>query len=258
MLKEVPAITARPTEVDVGCASPSAINELLKDLVKQYGQRWHLIRCNIQKAFSVAIPAHTLERRWLESQSERSPLAVISADGSSQCANHARSGSVRGCDRPLKEDAPLSSPPATAGRELLASSRCPVLLSPDSSLAAPDAVRRELKAVYLAALLKRSRPDLHSPWPEDGGVPGTSGAVSEAAATDGGAESSSRVLSPSDDEKGAVVSLLAREIGRLPMPIGVSPSRNPDAPKRRRDVGRGRWGCELSPRPSSGHTFMPR
>merc|ERR1719271_923069 len=59
----------------------------------------------------------------------------------------------RESDSPVHPTRPPPASPRTPTNALFAK-RCPTfLLAPGSSLAAPDGVRRQLKAVYLAALL---------------------------------------------------------------------------------------------------------
>jgi hypothetical protein len=167
------AAEARPLDgAALGAARPSseALDARLRELVTSYGQRWHVISAHIQSAFSLALTSRWLERRWLELQREeaaaaalkRSPLSVGSADS-------ALSELELGLPPPAKrarDEHPAEAsvqpprpppPPSPAPRGESLPNGCPTfVLAPGSALSAPDAVRRQLKAAYLASLLHRS------------------------------------------------------------------------------------------------------
>ena len=187
-----------------------------------------------------AMSKGALEKRWQALQqdqepaaasdaSTRSPLAALRVDEQTTALKRAREQKEDSetQQRPRSRP-PLSSSPRTLSvpRELLAS-RCPTfLLAPKSSLKAPDSVRRQLKAVYLATLLKRA-PSLASPepfspqpasrepraaqrWPpaaevakEDSPRPHSASACDHSAIGDGNL---------TRGEKSAIVELLAREL----------------------------------------------
>lgn len=208
--------------------SPEALDDKLRHYVSLYGVRWALIRAHMQCAFQCAFPARYLEKRWalmVESGSEavnsqpselRSPLTAVDNDDvntieseAKQIPNEVKQMPSAGAGiqerLPLKRrnDGGVNSPvqparpppppsPRTPPKALLGR-RCPTfLLAPGSSLAAPDNVRRQLKAVYLASKLNENR------W-----------VVSHNSEND---DEESGTECASDEEKGAIVALLAREL----------------------------------------------
>ena len=89
---------------------------------------------------------------------------------------------------------------------------CPnFLLAPGSALAAPENVRRQLKAVYVASLLSS----------QSGGIAATEENLEDAAAPGG--------PFASDEEKHQVVALLARELCSLQQRKPREPSRKSEA-----------------------------
>lgn len=222
------------------CISPEAIDEKLVHYVKLFGTRWPLIRCHMQAQFCCSFPARYLERRWdaLQQQQEaaarmtvsqdarrspgekslRSPLAAM--DDINDTAGNINPGiqerlPIQGLPKPKRwrEDSgsspmqPVRPPPPASPRtptNALFARRCPTfLLSPDSSLAAPDGVRRQLKAVYLAALLANGGPS-----PPGGTATTATDATCDAAGR--GTEAPSPFAS--EDEKHQVAALIAREL----------------------------------------------
>ena len=232
--------------LEVGCVSPVAVDERLRALVKLYGDRWAIISAHMQVAFAITFPARSLERRWLALQSEehlaqqRSPLAALSARSAVSESRAVDAGVPAQSSKRWREQTqeqmqpnrgrppPPPSPSTAAQRDLLANS-CPTfLLSPGSSLAAPDDVRKQLKACYLASLLNRSR---------QGEAEGPAGAGDTVEATDDpSSPPATRLASPSLDEKGAIIDLLARALTDIKprssqssssWPIGHKPTRSP-------------------------------
>jgi hypothetical protein len=116
--------------------------------------------------------------------------------------------------------------------------RCPIfLLAPGSSLAAPETVRKQLKAVYLVRLLQKThgQPSAHQQrWPMSVADEQSS---SDEAKTRYGTPSEaekaaiSELLSPTQTEKGAIAELLAKELSnlshrRMPSPSAKAPFRS--------------------------------
>jgi hypothetical protein len=175
----------------------------------------------------------------------RSPLAVISADDLASTAQHGiqerlplkgvsngimsgrhsppASGLEAACisprtspnskrirdetaGAPTQPARPPPQSPRTPPKALLAR-HCPTfLLAPGSSLGAPDSVRRQLKAVYLAAMLQK-------PNPNDKRWLGCSAENDEPSVASAG-----ELESATESEKEAIVALLARELAAFRKP----------------------------------------
>ena len=202
-----------------------------------YGSRWSLIRAHMQAAFQVAFPSKYLEKRWEQLadqaaataaplQSERSPLVDASDEAvkSTACAVSNGVGIQErlplkrrndgGCNSPSQPPRPPPPPsPRVAPKELLCR-RCPTfLLAPGSALSAPDAVRRQLKAVYLASKLNEERWAVHRKRQN----------LENDSGDDGDAAVDTHPTSfASDEEKGAIVALLARELASFQKRDGSS------------------------------------
>ena len=188
-------------------ATRASIDASLASLVHTYGSRWPIILTHLQKQYQcVSFTSALLEQRWkalVAAQSlggckakavggvepSRSPLAEVDAQSCIGIQErlplkHKRNRMEIGVESQLIQ--PSRPPPPVSPRTRAASppnipTRCPAfLLAPDSSFRSPHLVRRQLKAVYLAQLLKRT-----------------------AEATD---------VDASEDEKGAILALLAREL----------------------------------------------
>jgi len=197
-----------------GSISPVELDAKLQYYVNLYGARWPLIRAHMQCAFQTAFPAKYLEHRWqviiakqqaviepdAESK-EHSPLASIEDIIPAEPLSPSKAGNcgiqerlpLKRCydgkpDSPTQPARPPPPPsPCTVPKALLGR-RCPTfLLAPGSALSAPDNVRRQLKAVYLASKLNENR-------------------FSSENASDGSCTSAS------DEEKSAIVALLSREM----------------------------------------------
>lgn len=217
-INDVPASPCSPKSP--GSISPVELDAKLQYYVVLYGTRWPLIRAHMQCAFQTAFPAKYLENRWQQIQTGtnvsvveevRSPLSALETDDIvnltqvplspsapngtgiqerlplKRCYDGA-ANSPKQPSRPPPPASPFTPPKALLGK------RCPTfLLAPGSSLAAPDSVRRQLKAVYLASKLNEKR------WsnPPDPSSENTSGMIERHA---------------SDEEKAAIVALLAREL----------------------------------------------
>lgn len=152
--------------------------------VKVFGSRWALIRCHMQAEFCCSFPRSYLEKRWDALQEERaraeavkvpaalrSPLAAMDNQTVENRGYPNASAGIQerlplqGLPKPKRwreasadsPTQPVRPPPPASPRtptKALFAKHCPTfLLAPDSSLAAPDGVRRQLKAVYLASLL---------------------------------------------------------------------------------------------------------
>ena len=161
------------------CISPEAIDEKLSHYVGIFGSRWALIRCHMQVQFSCAFPTRYLEKRWemLQQRAQqisplpalpvRSPLASMDADPLAGIQERLPMNGLPKKEKRWREESPTSplqparppppSSPQTRTKHLpkgLGQGLCPTfLLSPGSALAAPDSVRHQLKAVYLASRL---------------------------------------------------------------------------------------------------------
>jgi hypothetical protein len=216
-----------------GSISPVELDAKLQFYVNLYGVRWPLIRAHMQCAFQTAFPTKYLEHRWqvivAEQQAviepdaesiERSPLASIDGiipaepllpSNTGNCGGIQERLPLKRCydgkpDSPTQPSRPPPPPsPCTVPKALLGR-RCPTfLLAPGSALSAPDNVRRQLKAVYLASKLHENR--FSSENASDGSCAGAS-----------------------DEEKSAIVALLSREMacfkkkGMLGPPSGLGSS----------------------------------
>ena len=216
-INDVPTSPCSPKSPD--SISPVELDAKLQYYVVLYGARWPLIRAHMQCAFQTAFPAKYLENRWQQIQAGanvsvveevRSPLAALETDDIvnvtqvplspsapngtgiqerlplKRCYDGA-ANSPKQPSRPPPPASPFTPPKALLGK------RCPTfLLAPGSSLAAPDSVRRQLKAVYLASKLNENRWS-NPPEPSS--------------------ENASEIeLHASDEEKAAIVALLAREL----------------------------------------------
>lgn len=193
--------------LDDESSTKASIDASLASLVHIYGSRWPIILTHLQKQYQcVSFTSASLERRWkaiVAAQSldgckakaaggveaNRSPLAEVDVQSRIGIQErlplkHKRNRMEIGIESQLIQ--PSRPPPPVSPHTHAASPpnipmRCPAfLLAPNSAFRSPQLVRRQLKAVYLAQLLKRN---------------------AEAADVDA-----------PKDEKGAILALLAREL----------------------------------------------
>ena len=217
------------------CISPEAIDEKLQHYVSIFGTRWPLIRTHMQVQFSCSFPQRFLEKRWQEIVASRSPLTnlqeqpadaavqerMVTTPTALQTKSPKQANSPKASPKRWREEGgvtpqparppPPPSPHTTAGHlpKGLSQGLCPqFLLAPGSSLAAPDNVRRQLKAVYLASLIAKGDENTAA---TDVAVPIEEDAVMEEAAQ-GEPQAAPEAAFASEAEKHQIVALLAREL----------------------------------------------
>lgn len=255
------------------CISPDMVDDKLAHYVAIFGSRWALIKVHMQAQFSIAFPARYLEQRWQKLQDARKALNTLQPSSTTPLsaltpvrspftsmdavehpvapigiqeriplqalpkAKRWREENITSPTQPVRPQPPSS--PRTLPSALpkgLKQGLCPTfLLAPGSSLAAPDSVRRQLKAVYLASLLSERNTEnqrsangstmpIATPKAEADDIDRTV-IVDISAAPKSRAQltvveeipkdSNEASLFASDEEKHQIVALLARELSSL-------------------------------------------
>ena len=231
------------------CVSPEAIDEKLAYYVTTYGARWALIRCHMQKEFSVSFPAIDLEKRWavLQQRMRDSPLSAVptrspltrmvpdnqispptpnsgiqerlplhglpSSKSKRWRQDDATSPSQPG--RPPPQPSPQRPIDLKALPECLQKGLPSFMLAPGSALAAPDSMRRQLKAVYIASRLTALSTEAMAAEAAEAAAKAQARNDGDDEAMDITDASSPRHVFGSEEEKVQIVRLLARELSCL-------------------------------------------
>lgn len=232
--------------VPTPCALESGkLDDALRELVAAYPGRWAIIRSRLQQSQHVLCSVTTiaLQQRWQHIMmtmpkkqggvsnstgsmgakglvSARSPLSELSAEEPSCDGIQERLPTLKR-RRPevegntqIQPSRPPPSPRARAPSPPTFPTRCPIfLLAPDSALKAPRTVRRKLKCVYLAQMIRRKVAEEMKMTRRGGGRDenlSEGEAASEESESD--LESEPGQSGVCAGEKQAVLALLAREL----------------------------------------------
>ena len=243
------------------CISPETIDEKLAIYVGQYGARWALIRCHMQKEFAISFPAKDLEKRWAALQERmrqaslpatlptRSPLTRMELENQLEAppvpkgiqerlplrhvlpAAKAKRWREDGGSSPTQPTRPPPQPSPQRPHENKPLPEClkagipTFLLAPGSALAAPDSVRRQLKAVYLAARLTAQATEAVAANAAVAEEDAENATMTDGMSTVRESPSATHIFA-SEDEKVQIVQLLARELQCLKGKPGASASKS--------------------------------
>lgn len=129
-----------------------------------YGARWKVIRAHMQASFAITFPPRVLEERWASIMRQDSAALETMAVHELPISPVTKRPRKTDADDPRSMCTPFIMPPLSPSTAPLHARCCPnFLLAPGSALAMPEDVRRQLKSVYLAAVL-RSPESPHLRW----------------------------------------------------------------------------------------------